>query len=101
MTEQKEKADRQSMMFSIITDGDGHKSSPAEVVCKTTILPYNHFTILPCGHIIGDTCTMPVTPYGNAEPGDYPALFTGCFEAQFPKAKRLIFGFAILNPDPS
>ena len=42
---------------------------------------------------------MPITPYGNAEPGDYPALFTGCFEARFPKAKRLIFGFAILNAD--
>lgn len=40
-----------------------------------------------------------IEPYGNAEPGDYPALFTGCFEAKFPKATRLIFGFVILNPD--
>ena len=40
-----------------------------------------------------------MTPYGNAEPGDYPALFTGCFEAQYPKAIRLIVGFVILNPD--
>src|SRR5205814_3029355 len=39
------------------------------------------------------------TPYGNAEPGDYPALFTGCFEAKYPQASRLIFGFVILNDD--
>jgi hypothetical protein len=42
---------------------------------------------------------MPITPYGNAELDDYPALFTGCFEARYPKASRLIFGFVILNPD--
>jgi hypothetical protein len=42
---------------------------------------------------------MPVTPYGNSEPGDYPALFTGSFQARYPKGMRLIFGFAILNDD--
>jgi len=42
---------------------------------------------------------MPITPYGNAEAGDYPALFSGAFEAKYPKAKRLIFGFAILTED--
>jgi hypothetical protein len=42
---------------------------------------------------------MPITPYGNAESGDYPALFIGCFEASYPKSRRLIFGFAILNED--
>jgi hypothetical protein len=42
---------------------------------------------------------MPVTPYGNSDPGEYPALFTGSFEARFPKGMRLIFGFAVLNPD--
>src|SRR5436309_11305885 len=40
-----------------------------------------------------------ITPYGNAPAGDYPALFTGCFEAKYPKASRLIFGFTILNAD--
>src|SRR5437763_12194560 len=42
---------------------------------------------------------MPITPYGNAEAGESPALFTGSFEAQYPKGKRLIFGFVILNDD--
>ena len=42
---------------------------------------------------------MPITPYGNTESGDYPAIFTGCFEGKYPRASRLIFGFAILNAD--
>ena len=42
---------------------------------------------------------MPFTPYGNAEPGDYPALFTGASEARYPKGMRLIYGFAVLNAD--
>lgn len=40
-----------------------------------------------------------ITPYGNAPTGEHPALFTGCFEAKYPKASRLLFGFVILNPD--
>jgi hypothetical protein len=42
---------------------------------------------------------MPITPYGNAEAGGYTVLFTGAFEASYPKARRLIFGFAILRAD--
>jgi len=49
--------------------------------------------------VLKDTKLNSITPYGNAPNGDYPAIFTGAFEAKYPKSPRLIFGFTILNAD--
>jgi hypothetical protein len=42
---------------------------------------------------------LSITPYGNAPAGEHPAIFTGAFEVPYPKGKRQLFGFAILNAD--
>lgn len=37
--------------------------------------------------------------YGNAPAGDHPAAFSHAFEADYPKGKRLLFSFVVLNEE--